>query len=91
MSNYDKQTEGIKSLLVKSLPSAVNASNDKKTANHRENRNRDRLNALENYSFIYFNSPQMVTLMIFDIDYINGQNAVDVFLYMKWYMKYLLL
>ena len=66
------------SLLIKSLPDKVNASNHKSKANHRENRNRDRMEALH-YAFIQFNTPYRVSLMVFDIDFIDGKKAIDVY------------
>ena len=63
---------------MKSLPKHVNASNNKQTANYRENRNRPRSEALDKFSFIHFNSPKHVSFMVFDIDKINGKNANDV-------------
>ncbi|MFT7005126.1 MAG: hypothetical protein ACJAWW_002495 [Sulfurimonas sp.] len=77
--NDTKQHNELLSLLIKCLPRQVNASNHKSTANNRVNRNRDRLEALKHYAFMQFNSPKIISLMIFDIDFINGKKAIDVF------------
>jgi len=73
------QYNDLMSLLIKCLPRKINASNHKSTANNRENRNRDRMEVLKNFKFMQFNSTFRVSIMIFDIDFIDGVEASKVF------------
>ena len=67
------------SLLMKTLPKKLNASNHKTTANQRENRNRNKKQALKEYKFMQFNNKKVVQWMIFDIDMIDDKKAIEVY------------
>jgi len=67
------------SLLMKTLPKKLNASNHKTTANKRENRNRNKRQALKDCKFMRFNNKKVVQWMIFDIDMIDDKKAIEVY------------
>lgn len=88
MNPIDKHEEFSK-LLVGSLPYIVDGGNEKYSVHFYQNKNLKREYALATRSFISFNSAKKISLMIFDIDYIAGKNAVDIFdLYEMVYFIY---
>lgn len=74
-----EQKESLFQLLLRSLPTTVSASNNKKTANFEKNRNRVTALALEKFKYLSFNTPERISLLIFDMDYFKGQKAREVF------------
>lgn len=78
MESINRQEELLK-LLLRSLPPLVDGGNEKHSVHFQQNQNLKTRYALARRTFISFNSEQRISLMIFDIDYIAGRNAVDIF------------
>lgn len=78
MKSIKRQKEFLK-LLLHNLPPLVDGGNEKHSVHFQQNRNLKTRYALARRKFISFNSEQRISLIIFDIDYIAGRNAVDIF------------
>lgn len=66
-------------LLIHNLPATIDGGNEKHSVHYKNNRNLKTKMALEKRKYIQFNTEEKTSLMIFDIDYIDGKNAVDMF------------
>lgn len=68
-------TEDLKELLIKNLPSQIKGGNDKETANI------IKLNsniALESFKFINFNSKEQISILVFDMDKYGDATALEL-------------
>ena len=79
MGDQEQRYNELFSLLMTTLPKKINASNHKTTANKRENRSKNKKQALKICKFIQFNNKKVVQWMIFDIDTIDGKKAIEVY------------
>lgn len=79
MDDQEQRYNELFSLLMKTLPKKINASNHKTTANKRENRSKNKKQALKICKFIQFNNKKVAQWMIFDIDTIDGKKAIEVY------------
>ncbi len=71
-----EETDRLEELLIKNLPSVVNGSNEKETANFFKHKTKS---ALKKCDFIHFNSKEQLSFMIFDFDKVGDKKAIEVF------------
>lgn len=72
IDEYDRLEE----LLIKNLPYEIKGSNEKHTANAFKHRTKS---ALQRCDFIHFNSKERISFMIFDVDKVGDQTAIEAY------------
>ncbi|MCG3666104.1 primase C-terminal domain-containing protein [Aliarcobacter butzleri] len=80
-------TEDLKELLIKNLPSQIKGGNGKDTANNRKEQ--DTSYVLDNCPFINFNSDKMISMLIFDIDTYRNTTALEHFKDIDGFLYYI--